>query len=46
MKCKKCGKAFGKKAMNVIGKKGKNKYFARYLCPVCSLSSKAIRGYS
>jgi hypothetical protein len=45
-KCKKCGKSFLKKDMNVSGMKGKCKYFARYYCAICSLSPKKSIGYS
>jgi rubredoxin len=46
MKCKKCGKVFPKKDMNISGAKGKSKYFARYYCPICSLNPKKTIGYS
>jgi len=45
-KCKKCGKSFLKKDMNVSGVKGKCKYFARYYCAICSLNPKKSIGYS
>ena len=48
-KCKKCGKSFLKKDMNISGTsgiKGKYKYFAYYYCAICSLNPKKSIGYS